>query len=669
MQHVVTHAGGGLFVTDFLYYPTGTSLYFDTLTIFDAFVTLPFQFVFNTIVAYNVASLIGLIFSGWGAYLLARYLLESHQDTSAESGIGRWGIWLAALVAGFIFTFSPYHMAHLTAHLNLVAMEWIPLYILFLLKAVNDERWRYVPVAGLFLALTALADWYYVMYLLIFTVFFFVFRVLTAHRKFVVVAGDGLRMGGTILVFAALVSPMLFPMLQSALTSNYGVHDPIQTLHHAPDLLAFFLPTPLHPLWGSAASQWTGIYGAPLAEKMVFLGYLPMALAAIGVWRFWKRNRFWLIVAVAFFLLALGPILHVNGVTNFTAFDATVPLPYLLLYYVPFVKTSRAVARFDVIVMLSLGIMAAWGLVALMNSAIKRRWPVMQRAVFLIPVVALLVIAFEFLPAPFKTSAPQVPAFYQQIGQEKGDFAVLDIPFNLIRSRYLLYQTVHEKKIVGGYISRIPQFDFVQNTPAVQQLVTLSAQPDINKVKLGKTGENVLNYYDIRYVVVHKTLDKPDAVQKALDMAAKIFKRPPDYQDDSAVAYRVHGSGRALFVNVGDGWHDKESTDAGPARWMAQEASLEIVSSTGGPARLKIMARSFEKSRTLEVLLAGAVLARFNVQPGPNQSFDTGVFQAVQGSNSITLRSVEKADSPKSLGISDDTRLLSFSVSNVEVSE
>lgn len=670
MRQVVANPGTNLFHTDYLYYPSGVNLYFDTLTMFDAFMTLPLQLLFNAFVAYNVAVWAAFALSGWGAYLLADYLLgDRGGEDDGNVLVGLAGRRLAAFVAGFIFAFSPYHFAHLLGHLNLVAMQWMPLYILFLFKAQETGKWRFVPAAAIFLALTALADWYYVMYLLIFTAIYLGYRFFTARRKAFALTGEVVRLAGVMAVFTLLVSPVLIPTLKEAFTTSYAVYDPIQTLHHSPDLLAFFAPSPFHPLWGEAASQWSNIYHSPLAEKIVFAGYLPMGLAIVGLWRGGRRNRFWLIVAAIFFVLSLGPILHLGGRTTFTAFETTVPLPYLALYYLPLVKASRAVARFDVIVMLALAVLAAAGLVALMRSARRRRWPVLGRFHLAIPVLAFLVIGFEFLAVPFPTSEPEVPSFYEEIAKEEGEFAILDIPFSLIRSRYLLYQTVHGKKIVGGYISRVQPFPFVLHTPAVQQLSTLRADTDINSIELSSMGENVLDYYDIRYVVVHKKLDKPDAVDKAMKMAAEIFGRPPDYEDELAAAFRVKPRGRALFVSVGPGWHDKESTEIGHARWMASSASLELVSSIKGTARLSFTAWSFDHPRTLQVYAGGKMIGEFAVEPGSPREYAADPFDVAGGSTELVFKSGDPPQSPASVGYGEDPRPLSISVARVRVSE
>ena len=111
--------------TNMLYHPTGVGLLFHTLNAFNGFITLPVQLAFGLLPAYNAAVLLSFTLGGLGAYLLARYVLGP--------GSSR----LAAFAAGVIFTFSPFHIAHLLGHMQVISLEWIPFYALYLLKTVQ----------------------------------------------------------------------------------------------------------------------------------------------------------------------------------------------------------------------------------------------------------------------------------------------------------------------------------------------------------------------------------------------------------------------------------------------------------------------------------------------------------------------------------------------------
>ena len=154
-------------VTDLLYHPTGVSLYFHTLNPFNGLTTLPIQLAFGLIPAYNSAILLAWILGGYGVFLLVRRQLTS---TDCQLTIAN----ASAFLAGAIFTFSPFHMAHLLGHMQVLSLQWIPFYVLYLLRsldAVNQRRsWLHEALmAALFLILVGLCDWYYVLYLALFT--------------------------------------------------------------------------------------------------------------------------------------------------------------------------------------------------------------------------------------------------------------------------------------------------------------------------------------------------------------------------------------------------------------------------------------------------------------------------------------------------------------------
>ena len=74
------------------------------------------------------------------------------------------------------------------------------------------------------------------------------------------------------------------------------------------------------------------------------------------------RAGLWLLVLLVFFLLALGPVLHIGGQTALLPGGREIPLPYAwLVQVVPFMDISRSVSRFDAVIMLALGVLAAMG--------------------------------------------------------------------------------------------------------------------------------------------------------------------------------------------------------------------------------------------------------------------------------------------------------------------
>ena len=166
---------------------------------------------------------------------------------------------LAAFAAGIVFTFSPFHVAHLLGHMQVISLEWMPFFALYLLRTVDsgmetgswkleaDDARHATPhaprpvlrngvLAAFFLILVALCDWYYVLYCLIFTAVVafgsavprFAGHAPLRKRSASPTASRGARSPAPLLLrtlatitaiwllWAAALSPVLVPMIREA---------------------------------------------------------------------------------------------------------------------------------------------------------------------------------------------------------------------------------------------------------------------------------------------------------------------------------------------------------------------------------------------------------------------------------------------------------------------
>ncbi|NJN98171.1 MAG: hypothetical protein HC875_30840, partial [Anaerolineales bacterium] len=384
------------FFTDYLYPPNGASLLFHTLNIFNSFWTLPLQLNFGLAIAYNAVVLVSFTLAGYGGYLLAL-------DTLTRLRFSGRGLRPAAFVSGLVFTMSPFHLAHLLGHMQVFSMIWPPFYVLWLVRTLHplpvagatplslrgrgvEGEVRNVAITCLFLILATLVDWYHTLYLLIFTGLALLwtfsvqrstFKRFTLHPLLLV-----LLIG---LGFALVLSPLLVPMMRAARSTPELQTGLEQSIALSADLLAFILPSEMHPLWGQWAKTIAENFSSTLSERLIFAGFVPLALAALAIGRSWRQQwvKFWGFITASFFILALGPYLHIGG-KIVTVGGWPLPLPYLLLYHtVPFIGLTRSLSRYDLMVMLGLGVLAAIGLAWLsgvrgQGSGVRGRKPSSQ---------------------------------------------------------------------------------------------------------------------------------------------------------------------------------------------------------------------------------------------------------------------------------------------------
>ncbi len=425
-------------LTDLLFHPTGVSLYFHTLNPFNGLTTLPIQLAFGLIPAYNSAVLLAWVLGGYGVFLLVRRQLSMNncQLTIANS---------SAFLAGAIFTFSPFHMAHLLGHMQVLSLQWIPFYVLYLLRALDavDQRrsWLHEAfMAALFLIFVGLCDWYYVLYLALFTGLAVLWAWLGAPAGTVArAAGTGesrlatqanrllrLLMPPLLagLIFFTALSFWLVPMIWETRQFSFMVRPATDLYILSASVMDFLVPNRLHSLFRPESFQWIGNQIAPVSERTISIGYIALALAVFGalIWR--RRAGLWIAGALFFFAMALGPVIHFGAITA-ADIPAVTELPLhftpfgILAYFSDFVRLSRSVSRYAVMVQLCVAVLAGMGLAALLTRLQAAQAPQTHggRTVLAVALLCLGLVLAEYWVAPYPMSAPDTPDWYATLAE------------------------------------------------------------------------------------------------------------------------------------------------------------------------------------------------------------------------------------------------------------
>ncbi|MDQ1300378.1 MAG: hypothetical protein QG637_295, partial [Chloroflexota bacterium] len=448
------------------------------------------------------------------------------------------------------------------------------------------------------------------------------------------------------LIWGAALSPLLWPMLREASQQRFMVPDPAQSRALSADLLAFVTPHGFHPLWGGWAREQSKVFTSSISEFTVFAGYIVLALAALGViihlsrgltrmnagfsphprasaftrGRLTGQPSFWLLVLLVFFILSLGPVLHIGGRTALLPGGGETPLPYgWLVRVIPFMEITRSVSRYDIMVMLALAMLAGWGLNWLWrrgNKATRKpgdketRW---RRGVALAACVGIL---FEFLPAPYPLSLPDTPAWYGTLAADGRTGAVLNLPMNWDRPGYLLYQTVHGKPLTAAYISREDPRTLVARAPVLQHFRSLG--PDIIAFDLAAQGQQALDELGVRWVALDR-YKMPGGKERAATEAAagEIFgDQAPAYSDARLTVYEVTPPPRrTAYLILGEGWGPLDVERH--TRAFTGSAEVTVHSPTAGTAMLRVTLAA--GSPPLDAPPAGdAFVLAVALQPGRN---------------------------------------------------
>jgi hypothetical protein len=285
-------------------------------------------------------------------------------------------------------------------------------------------------------------------------------------------------------------------------------------------VLALFLPNPNHPFSPAALGAWLASRPNGYLENVASIPLVALAVLAVA-WRLgWRPSRWWMGLGLLFGYLALGPFVHVAGVNTY------VPGPWAFLRYVPLVGLAHTPARFSVVMMLALAVMIAGAL-----TWLGRRYPA-RRPLILGSVGALLL--FELLPAPMTLYSAEVPSLYQHVLRAPRDTRLLELPFGIrdgtssvgnFTARTQFYQTLHEKTIMGGYLSRLSsrRIEDLRADPVRNALAILSENGRLTQqqeTELLARGPAFIKAGNVRYVVI----DRAASSEVLAGMAIKAFR-------------------------------------------------------------------------------------------------------------------------------------------------
>jgi hypothetical protein len=194
--------------------------------------------------------------------------------------------------------------------------------------------------------------------------------------------------------------------------------------------------------------------------------------------------------------------------------------------------------------------------------------------------------------SPFGRSA--FHKFIKNIKEDSDPIAVLDLPFGDDIKIYQYYQTVPGKKIIHGFLPRLPSFNrtFGENILLLRMLNSQAMIPrDPFDRLLAEQAQDVMHLFKVRYIVIHKDYFAFDAFIRVDALVKATLPAQLSAQDEHITAYRVEGevgdaheARRAYLVDFGavsgfpallEGWSHEESSDGLTyARSNAQESTL-----------------------------------------------------------------------------------------------
>jgi hypothetical protein len=374
IPHELAHGHNPLF-TDYLSYPDGVNLMWNTSMIFPALILWPVTAAFGPVVAYNVLITGGIALSAWLGFLAARRFID---------------LPLLSFAAGLIYGFSPGLVAQALGHAHVVVALFPPIALLLGHEILVRRRWRPAiagAVAGAAAALQLLTGEELLATTMLIALIGVVLLALLHRDQVSATLPHAVRAAGAALAAFAILAgyPLAFQFFGPQRV--YG--DVQQPDVYVSDLLAFVAPSNLIHFTGNIAEN-DAYIGVPL----LILFAAGVVLGWGGAWIRWSG-----LMTPVVALLSLGPHLHVNGTVT------PVWLPWAAVAQLPLMGSALP-ARLMVVAFLGVGIVAA--------AAVAMRTARVWRIASSFALVAGLVTIAPSLPYPSATAS--VPAFFKPGG-------------------------------------------------------------------------------------------------------------------------------------------------------------------------------------------------------------------------------------------------------------
>jgi hypothetical protein len=543
-------------------------------TAFQDLVALPFINWFGVVATFNLVYLLMTVLTGYATFLLARHvtgapveawlggLLFAWSPILVTRGGAHFSLVAAAPLAVFLLLllraaerqrirdavalgatcwWAASTDAYYAVYCVLIAAVFMLGRTMTVHRQAGERRLRAVPwtldvllfcVAGLVLSMAVSGGWQLTLLgrvasirslytpMLVFTLLACI-RVAWSYRAHIVpfdttAALRVIRLGSAALVVAAaMLSPVLYAVGVRIAEGRWDTEKVYwRSSPQGIDIVSFVLPNPNHMLAPNAIRQWlTGPSADRYFENVASLTWIAPLVIFIAWRNGWRISRFWAGLGLVFGALAVGPFVYAFGM------NTHVPGPWAFLRYVPIIGLARTPGRFSIVVMLVVAILFAAAL-----SWLVRRWPERRRSLILASGALLI---FELLPAPRPLYSAAIPRIYQYIAEAPGDVRVLELPSGVrdgttsvgnFSARTQFFQTVHGKRLIGGYLSRVSRrrVEDVRSDPMVDALIWLSEGRSIDASRqqsLIEAGPSFIQRANVGFVVIDSAR-APDALRE-----------------------------------------------------------------------------------------------------------------------------------------------------------
>jgi len=431
-----TQVTSRFFFTKLIRFPAGTPLYYHSFDYPQVAAVAILSRLLGTshptlLLLHNVTLLASFPLAGVGAFFLTRHFTRDILGASA---------------GGFIFAFSPWHVEQAMQHAHVSSIEFIPVFVLAYLLALERKSAFWLSVAIAFYLLSALSSWYYLVYIAYFLLFhFFITAIQRPDSDPYWTISVPIA---CIAVVLAILSPLIVPMVAQAMRGASVYTNPADSRTYVADIAAYVAFPPTHALARLGKPIYQRLSGNPW-EATVYLGIVNLATIA-WAWRWAEtaaRKAFAYLFAgmASFAVLASGDELHFLGYR-------LIAMPNSVLSALPILANVRTPSRAIVFVYLFLAVSCGLAVRLISNRNTK-----LVAHIGLASVLLLMFLDFSpmHLDATLTTCKPGWSVIR---GDTSAGYGILMLPRgigDIVENFYMQEQAAcHGRPIVQGITSR-----------------------------------------------------------------------------------------------------------------------------------------------------------------------------------------------------------------------
>lgn len=400
--------------TSLVLYPFGWDYSLDDIAPINGFYFLFLRPFLSIHQSFMLIVLLSIYISNISMYALLRLL-----------GISR----KVSFLFGLVFGFSPFVALRIGGHPTYVAFYLFTLPAIFLMLLMRSTSFRrrflYSALLGLSLFLVVLTNLYFAVMMCIMLallVFFFLWYEKKAFTFFMKKYMTAMVASMAISVF--LLIPWFIQLYKRSLFNPYiPPLSWVDSITFSADLFSVVWPSYFNPFYVSfVAFLNTYTTYRPAFESITYPGLITLASFILFFFFRKKLPRFIHVLhvtAFAFWVLSLGPFLQILGR------NTSIPLPYVVINFIPYLQMARAPGRFIVPFIFLASICGAF----LVNYLLERKYAKKARVLFFALLVLFLIDQTYYISKPLIVLVPNKLYSYLKTHNYKGP--LLEVPFTI----------------------------------------------------------------------------------------------------------------------------------------------------------------------------------------------------------------------------------------------